>query len=193
MVATRCKALSTKERAAPVPRRDRGYRCAQGNTYLPGFQGSQIGDFTVLAPTRGRYVSLIHELDKTPTSYAEDAAKSIGRIITDAMKAAKEWVLETWGTETLGDNLSTSASNESCIVQMADFDGRKVLLTADVGPIGLAEAADRAQTIGWLSTPKFIQVPHHGSRHNVPKQHSIGGSGCPSPTRPRSAALPSRL
>ena len=147
----------------------------------PAFQGSTIGEFQVLAPTRDRYVSLIHELDKTPTSYAEEATKSIGRIITDAVKAAKDWVLETWGTETLGDNLSTSASNESCIVQIANFEGNKVVLTADVGPIGLAEAADYAQTLGLLSPPRFIQVPHHGSRHNVSKTTLNRWLGMPVP------------
>lgn len=141
----------------------------KGISIYETFQGTTIGQFTVLAPTRSRYVSLIHELDKTPTSYAEDAVKSFGQVLTDAVKAAKDWILETWGTETLGDNLSTSASNETCIVQMANFDGKKVLLTADVGPIGLAEAADYAEAFGVLSPPKFVQVPHHGSRHNVSK------------------------
>jgi hypothetical protein len=36
-----------------------------------------------------------------------------------------------------------------------------------LAPIGLAEAADYAQPLGLLSPPSLVQVPHHGSRHNV--------------------------
>ena len=61
----------------------------------------------------------------------------------------------------------TSKSNESCVVQLGQFEDRKVLLTADVGPVGLNEAADFAASIGLLSPPSLVQVPHHGSRRNV--------------------------
>ena len=45
-------------------------------------------------------------------------------------------------------------------------NGYGVLLTADVGPVGLDEAADFAATLR-LNRPRFVQIPHHGSRHNV--------------------------
>jgi beta-lactamase superfamily II metal-dependent hydrolase len=132
------------------------------------FQGTNIGQFRVLAPTRHRYISLIPELDKTPQSYVEAiAAKGIGTIITDALKEAREWVKEKWGSETLADDLNTSASNETCLVQMGFFEDKRVVLTADVGPIGLIEAADYAEVNGILAPPRMMQVPHHGSRHNV--------------------------
>jgi beta-lactamase superfamily II metal-dependent hydrolase len=73
-------------------------------------------------------------------------------------------VLEKWDIETLEANTETSASNGSCVVQYGVFGSNAVLLTADVGPIGLAEAADFAYTLG-LNRPQFVQVPHHGSRH----------------------------
>jgi hypothetical protein len=133
------------------------------------FQGTQIGSFTVLAPSRERYISLIPDLDKTPTAYAQDAAKSLGGILTDALKAAAKWVKETWQGETLADDLETSASNETSLIQWANIEGKAILLTADVGPKGLAEAADYAAAAGVLVPPNFVQVPHHGSRHNVSK------------------------
>lgn len=76
---------------------------------------------------------------------------------------------ETWTGETLSENPEpTSAFNESSVVQIGMFDGRTALLTGDVGPGGLAEAADYAETIGIaLPGPRFVQVPHHGSRRNV--------------------------
>ncbi|WP_377154971.1 hypothetical protein ACFJIX_22775 [Roseateles sp. UC29_93] len=39
-------------------------------------------------------------------------------------------------------------------------------MTADVGPVGLSEAAAYAAALG-LPQPSFVQMPHHGSRHNV--------------------------
>lgn len=141
--------------------------------YIPiheAFQGTLIGSFIALAPTRARYVSLIPELDKTPQSYVKEAlSKGLAGLASDAFKAVREWAKETWDSENLADDLSTSASNETCLVQMGFFDQHRVVLTADVGPIGLAEAADYAEAMGQLSAPRFFQVPHHGSRHNVSK------------------------
>jgi len=130
------------------------------------FQGSQIGQFTVLAPSRDRYISLIPDLEKTPPSYAE--AKGIFGSLFETAKSAVEVVKEAWDIETLDDNPpATSASNETCVVQLGVIDNRKILLTADVGPAGLNEAADYAESLGRLGPPSFMQIPHHGSRRNV--------------------------
>lgn len=142
---------------------------AQGTQIHEVFQGAKIGRFIVLAPSRQRYIDLIPEFEKTPTSYkAESEAPKLGLLRT-LVEAAKKWLEESWDVETLTDNPQppTSASNESCVVQYAALEeGKTVLLTADVGPDGLNEAADYAAALG-LSVPKFVQMPHHGSRHNV--------------------------
>jgi beta-lactamase superfamily II metal-dependent hydrolase len=134
------------------------------------FQGAQIGRFRVLAPSRQRYINLIPDFEKTPTSYRmENAAPKQFGLLRSLAEAAKKWLDEKWDVETLSENPQppTSASNESCIVQYADLEnGNTVLLTADVGPVGLAEAAKFRDALG-LPPPKFVQVPHHGSRHNV--------------------------
>lgn len=128
------------------------------------FQGDRIGEFTVLAPTRERYINSIHEFGKTPTSYATEASGLGG--MWKAVKDAAKKLFEDWDFETLAENSKTSASNESCVVQYAVLNGKGVLLTADVGPIGLAEAGEYGAQLG-LIRPKFVQMPHHGSRHNV--------------------------
>ena len=130
------------------------------------FQGAQIGAFTVLAPTIDRYINLIPEFGKTPDRYTTEAADSRGFGLLRSLLEGTKKLIENWDIETLANNTKTSASNESCVVQYAALDDKGVLLTADVGPIGLAEAADFGAQLGF-NRPKFVQVPHHGSRHNV--------------------------
>jgi beta-lactamase superfamily II metal-dependent hydrolase len=80
--------------------------------------------------------------------------------------------LETWDIETLSNEPDpTSASNETSVVQMGVLGDHRLLLTADVGPEGLNEAADYAKLVGLLDRyPNAMQVPHHGSRRNVTPQ-----------------------
>lgn len=139
----------------------------RGATIREVFQGTQIGAFRVLAPSRERYIQSIPDLDKTPQRYAKDTsvAKAMGLV----QEAIEEWLDEHWDLETLSANPQpVSASNETSVVQMGVFGDRKVLLTADAGPIGLSEAADYAEAAGLhYPYPALVQVPHHGSRKNV--------------------------
>lgn len=131
-------------------------------------QGAQIGAFTVLAPSRERYIRLIPDLDKTPPSYASDSTTSLGGILSEALGSVVDKVKETFQIETLDENPpSTSASNETSVVQWATFDDRRVLFTGDVGPDGLEEAATYLENITLITQPTLVQIPHHGSRRNV--------------------------
>ena len=137
------------------------------------FQQATVGAFEVLAPTRDRYLQLIPEFSRTPEQAESHRSRSsvpsgLLAKAAQSVRAVAEWVAETWGIETLEENVETSASNESSVVQMAQLDGERVLLTGDAGVIALGEAADYAEARGYRSPGiKFIQVPHHGSRHNV--------------------------
>lgn len=153
------------------------------------FQGDTIGEFKVLAPTRERYINSIPDFGKTPTRYSAESLGVASNILRAAKAMAKK-LLESWDYETLAENTETSASNESCVVQYAYLNETGLLLTADVGPIGLTEAAAYANQLGF-DRPKFVQIPHHGSRHNVtpsvlnawlgpklPKGNSFGTAYC---------------
>lgn len=140
---------------------------------LEAFQGAQVGAFTVLAPSRSRYLTLLPDFDKTPERKAT-ADNPIGlaayalESMTTVAKALARWVVESWHGETLSDTPDrTSASNESSVVQMATIDGQQLVLTGDVGPDGLNEAANFLESRRIQLQPRFIQVPHHGSRRNV--------------------------
>jgi len=139
----------------------------RGTVIRDVFQGDQIGPFTVLAPSRERYIHLLPDLDKTPTAYRVTAAVQRG-FFADLVEKAKKYADENWDIETLSNNPEpTSASNETCVVQYGTIDGHRILLTADAGPAALNEVADYAQAKGLMLPPHFVQVPHHGSRRNV--------------------------
>lgn len=141
----------------------------RGIPVYEAFQGARIGAFTVLAPSRARYLALLPHFDKTPErkTTADNATGLLGYMVATA-RAAIRWIAESWHGETLSENPEpTSASNESSVVQMALLDGDQIVLTGDVGPDGLHEAANYAAALGVVLKPKFIQVPHHGSRRNV--------------------------
>lgn len=126
-------------------------------------QGASIGQFRVLAPSRERYIELISEFDKAPAVYNKTAVDWL----VEVAKKAVAVVRETWSGETLSEYPdATSAANESSVVQAARIDGRVIVLTGDVGPGGLTEAADYAEQFA-IFQPAFFQVPHHGSRRNV--------------------------
>ncbi len=137
------------------------------------FQGGTPGAFTILAPSMEHYLQLIPEFSRTPEQAESHRSRSnvprglLSKAAQPVLDAVK-WVAETWGRETLEENVETSASNESSVVQLAQLDGKRILLTGDAGLIALGEAADYAEAYGYnLPGIDFIQVPHHGSRHNV--------------------------
>jgi len=57
-------------------------------------------------------------------------------LLTKAFEAVKEWADERWDLETLSNNPEpTTASNETCVVQLGQIDGKKILLTVYLGAI----------------------------------------------------------
>jgi beta-lactamase superfamily II metal-dependent hydrolase len=131
------------------------------------FQGAKIGAFTVLAPTRMRYLDLVVESEKTPEA-TKDVDENFKKSFFEGLKAgAITFFRALWGEENFSDE-DTSAENEMSVVQYASLCGKSILLTGDVGRDGLSEAADYALLAG-ISLPGIdrFQVPHHGSRRNV--------------------------
>lgn len=143
------------------------------NVYEP-FQGSTIGPFTVLSPTKYTYQHLLVQFRKTPEPdmdylksqnfWLEPRQSLFAKLVEKAMK----YVGENWDIETLREGGVTAAENETSVVLFGDFGNSAVLLTADAGINGLTWAYNYAVETGHeLSKLKLIQVPHHGSRNNV--------------------------
>lgn len=132
------------------------------------FMGSQIGRFTVLTPSRDRYLQLISESEKTPETVAQesflttamDKAARVATAVVNLIRAA-------WGEEVFPAS-GTSSENEMSVVQYAVVNGKRVLLTGDTGRNGLTEAADYLERCGVVLPGIWcFQVPHHGGRHNI--------------------------
>lgn len=136
------------------------------------FQGSVIGAFHVLSPNRNWYVhDLIAEFAKSPQQkvIATEAYRASSGLLSKAASAVTKWLEERWDYETLREDVQTSAENESSVVLYAQIDQKGILLTGDSGIRALTASADYAESKG-VSLPQvlnYLQVPHHGSRHNV--------------------------
>lgn len=137
---------------------------AKGIAIKEAFQGTKIGAFTVMSPTKSRYLDLVVESEKTPEAIQEETRKGL---VSTLLDGAITLLKAAWGDENFSSE-DTSAENEMSIVQYACLSERKILLTADVGRSGLQEVIDYAPSIG-LTLPGIdvFQVPHHGSRRNV--------------------------
>jgi len=134
------------------------------------FQGTKIGAFTVIAPSRDAFFRYVIDDDKTPKAASEPTADrslfggtgQVGAKVLESIRAA-------WGEEKFPAD-DTSPRNNMSVVQFANFEGEHVVLTADAGRTALDEAADYAPFVD-LSLPankiRCMQIPHHGSRHNV--------------------------
>ena len=139
----------------------------KGIPIYEAFTGVQIGAFTVLAPSRERYLNLIPMFSRTPVSYVKPIKVPLWDKVVEVAKALVSY-FETWDNEKLEEHPpACTAANESSVVQIAQFGDKTALFTADVGPIGLDAAADYAGSVGLLRSPRFVQIPHHGSRRNV--------------------------
>lgn len=130
------------------------------------FQGAQLGEFTVLAPSKERYLDLVVESEKTPESKKSEEI-SLLETINNMLEKVATLVSSAWGEEQFSPH-ETSAENNMSVIQYANLSGSSVVLTGDAGRSAMNEAADYAPAAG-LNLPGVdkIQVPHHGSRRNV--------------------------
>ncbi len=132
------------------------------------FQGEKIGCFTVLSPEKDWYIhDLVADFQKSPTKKKSESA--IVEALLKSWNKTAQWISERWDIESLREDVTTSAENESSVILFAQIDGKGILLTGDAGVHALSGAIQNAEARNILlpDTLNFIQVPHHGSRHNV--------------------------
>jgi beta-lactamase superfamily II metal-dependent hydrolase len=151
---------------------------ARGVPVYEPFAGRRIGIFQVLSPTRDRYVhELVPAFEKSPELALESLLEATRGLIAKAMG----FVAAKWHHEYLPENVTTSAENESSAILFARCGGEGYLLTGDAGVQSLQAAAAFALSQG-LYLPHlvtFVQIPHHGGRHNVSTTTLNGLLGLP--------------
>lgn len=131
------------------------------------FQGANIGDFTVLAPSKARYLQLIVDSEKTPEKAAQPASIGFYEAFRKVTARVVHYAKAAWGVEVFSTE-PTSVENEMSVVQYTSLCDERILLTGDAGRDSLNEAADFAPVVG-LRLPGIdrFHVPHHGSRRNL--------------------------
>ncbi len=133
----------------------------------PFSDNTQAGDFSVLGPSKKFYEELLLSYRGAPEAAVKQAfAQKFVAAAADAVK----WVMENWGIETLAEPEvnASSAENNSSVILLFKYDNDMFLFTSDAGVPALGGAAEVAKRIGVdLSTANRLQVPHHGSKHNV--------------------------
>ncbi len=130
------------------------------------FQKNEEG-IIILGPSREFYEVLMANFRETPQP--KDNINLIEKV-TREVKKIVQWITEHWDNETLVDpeENSTSAENNSSLIIFLQVGGKKLLFTGDAGVEALADALNKATSLGIdLKEVNFVQVPHHGSKHNV--------------------------
>lgn len=92
-----------------------------------------------------------------------------GRILGDRSRMPQEGeIFEEWDNELITEDTYTSFLNEASVVLYVDLGNDKLLLTGDAGPKALQEAICYARQLNLdLKDVNILQMPHHGSRHNI--------------------------
>jgi beta-lactamase superfamily II metal-dependent hydrolase len=123
--------------------------------------------FAILSPSTKYYEELLTEFRCAPGVLEQ--APLLQKALT-AVKDAIKWIAEEWHIETLSEPEPErcSAENNSSVVLLFSDGDKRFLFTSDAGVAALVHAVARAKELGIdLTGVRGIQVPHHGSKHNV--------------------------
>jgi len=146
---------------------------SRGTAITEPFTGEERfgGLLTVLGPTEAYYEQLLHEslaAAVSASALAASASRSglYSNTMADPLTKARFYL----PAETLAEDVETSARNNTSVITLVEPGVSRWLLTGDAGIPALHAALDRYEVLrGSISgSPfNFVQVPHHGSRHNV--------------------------
>jgi beta-lactamase superfamily II metal-dependent hydrolase len=122
------------------------------------------GNVKILSPSLDYYESLIPEFDGMPETKNINAI--VEKVFHKTLTSIKKF-FASWGDDQIHDDSTTSAKNNSSSITQIIIDGRRLIFTGDAGIDALNNAADQLEKCNINAEIRFIQIPHHGSRHNV--------------------------
>jgi beta-lactamase superfamily II metal-dependent hydrolase len=126
-------------------------------------------EIIILSPSEDYYKLLVANFRETPEPKEESALEMVYSKFNESIK----YIFEQFGFETLQNPAEneTSPENNSSIILLLQILGEKFLFTGDAGSGAIFAAIEKAETLGIdLQTINFLQVPHHGSKHNIGPQ-----------------------
>lgn len=120
------------------------------------------GALRVLGPDRDYYNALVAE------QLREQAPRKARELtLAEATRAKLEKFVSELSFEVPFFDKGTSPRNNSSVVLSLDLDDRHAIFTGDAGVPALERALDELDAApAPKSGTRFVQVPHHGSRHN---------------------------
>lgn len=133
------------------------------------FQGKIIEkQLEVLSPSKDFYLELMIESNKTPLEKNDFSENILRKAVGSFVQYVRD-LIESWKDEKLRENVETTAENEMSVVILGKMSEENFLLTGDAGIRALDSAIVYAEENNEAikDTVKFLQIPHHGGRHNV--------------------------
>jgi beta-lactamase superfamily II metal-dependent hydrolase len=140
-----------------------------GTTVHEPFAGTFAfgGALRILGPTEEWYEQLVLEQQSEARERAE-AARRGPAIVEAARQLGQRFVAALPVEIPFSDAGGTNPRNNSSAITLLTVDGFRMLFTADAGVPALDRAWDWLEEHeGDTSPPGFIDLPHHGSRHNA--------------------------
>lgn len=130
-----------------------------------------IPHLDIVGPSVNFYLNQLINF-RSITDITEDSIgnENFFKSFSEAARKAINWISENWDDEKLVDPAddATSSENNSSVICFFNFDGKKILFTADSGTPALSNAADTIESLGHaLQDFSFVQAPHHGSKRNI--------------------------
>jgi beta-lactamase superfamily II metal-dependent hydrolase len=139
-----------------------------GTTVHEPFAGTTAfgGALIFLGPTEGWYEELVAE----QLAEAEEravAARRAPSLVEAARRLGQQFLAALPIEVPFDDAGGTNPRNNSSAITLVKVDDYRMLFTADAGVPALERAWDQAELIGESINPSFVDLPHHGSRHNA--------------------------
>lgn len=118
----------------------------------------------VIGPTRQFYTEQIAHFSCTPAPVSP-----VRKPLTLASLLGAPPKQEDWLNETLDDECDTSAENNTSVILAVKLgDDYWAMFTGDAGEPAILGALDWLDYTNFsTSNFKFVQIPHHGSEHNI--------------------------
>jgi beta-lactamase superfamily II metal-dependent hydrolase len=134
------------------------------------WQGNHAFDRALLiaGPSEGFYETCIAE----QLLEGKAAARATPGRLVEAMQRFSARVLSAFPIETAFDDAGgDNARNNSSMIIDLQLPDTRCVFTADAGVPAITEALDYLDAVGRTANqPALVQVPHHGSRHNLDRQ-----------------------